>query len=71
MCGGLVKIRCGGLVRMCGGLARRCGSLVRRCGGLMVSVPASRPPVLGSKLRISARGRGHPTVWSEGRQITL
>ena len=37
---------------------------LRRCDGLVVSVPASRPPVPGSNL-----GPGLPTVRSEGRQI--
>ena len=38
---------------------RRCGG-IRRCGGLgVVSLPLGRP------------ARGLPTVWSEGRQITL
>ena len=39
---------------------------VRRCGGLwVVSLPLGRL----ARVRISARGL--PTVWSEGRQITL
>ena len=41
--------------------------LLRRSCGLVVSVPASWPPV--PRVRISVRGL--PTVWSEGRQITL
>ena len=40
----------------------------RRCGGLVVRVSASRSPVPGS---ILGPGGGLPTVWSEGRQITL
>ena len=47
-------------------IIRRCGGLGRRCGGLgVVSLPLGRP----ARVRISARGL--PTVWSEGRQITL
>ena len=39
---------------------------LRRCGGLgVVSLPLGRP----ARVRISARGL--PTMWSEGRQITL
>ena len=37
----------------------------RRCGGLVVSIPASGPPGLGSNLG----PWGLPTVQAEGRQI--
>ena len=40
--------------------------LFRRSGGLVVSIPATRPPVPGSNL-----GPSLLTVWSEGQQITL
>ena len=40
----------------------------RRCGGLVVRVPALDRM---SRVQNSARRRGLPTVWSEGRQITL
>ena len=64
-CGGLR--RCGGPGRRCGGL-RRCGGPGRRYGGLGVvslSLHLGRPVLV----RISTRGL--PTLWFEGRQITL
>ena len=53
-------------ISKCGGLFKEVWWSTRRCGGRgVVSLPLGRP----ARVRISSRGL--PTVWSEGRQVTL